>query len=448
MTDNGTIFALSSGAGRGGVAVIRLSGPQAGAALTVLSQRAAFAPRRAIRVVLRDPVSGEHLDDGLALWFPAPASYTGEDVVELHVHGGRAVLAGVLGALGRCDGLRPAEPGEFTRRAFVHGKMDLTAAEGIADLIDADTAAQRRQALRQMDGALGRRYEGWRARLLRALAHLEADIDFPDEALPDDLAAARRAELVEIAAEIDTHLADGRRGERLRDGIHIVIVGRPNAGKSSLLNRLAAREAAIVSAEAGTTRDVIEVHLDLDGYPVVLVDTAGLRAATGTVEGEGVRRARDRAARADFRLVVVDAADWPEIDAESRGLIDQDSFVLVNKIDLVSVNEESPVILPPHRGLLAVSAATGAGLDRLLARLSTAVAERFDHMEAAPVTRARHRWALESCRDHLDRALAAPVPELAAEDVRLAMRDLGRITGRVDVEDLLDVIFHDFCIGK
>ncbi|HYD31813.1 MAG TPA: tRNA uridine-5-carboxymethylaminomethyl(34) synthesis GTPase MnmE [Azospirillaceae bacterium] len=439
-----TIFALASAPGRAGVAVIRLSGATAGSALEALTGKAPPPPRHAALRGLRDPRTGEVLDQGLVLWFPAPHSFTGEDVAEFHVHGGRAVVASVIEVLAALPFLRLAEPGEFTRRAFENGKFDLTAAEAVADLVDAETAAQRRQALRQLDGELGRLYEGWRSRLTRALAHLEADIDFPDEDLPEGVASAVRPHLEGLISAISAHLDDRHRGERLRDGVYIAIVGAPNAGKSSLLNALARRDAAIVSARAGTTRDVVEVHLDLSGYPVILADTAGLRETLDEIESEGIRRALDRAAKADLKIAVFDGTQWPVLDAATLDLVDDSAVAVVNKADLAVL--DSPVI--GGRPALAVSAATGNGLPELTARLEGEVADRLAGSGAPALTRARHRAALEECRDSLGRALQAPLPELAAEDVRLASRALGRITGRVDVEDLLDVIFRDFCIGK
>jgi tRNA modification GTPase len=439
-----TIFAPATAPGRGGVAIVRVSGPLAGTALTALTGGTLPAPRVATFVRLADPGTGEFLDQGLVLWFPAPHSFTGEDVAEFHVHGGRAVIAGVIGALAGLPGLRIAEPGEFSRRGFENGKFDLTAAEAIADLVDADTAAQRRQALRQMEGELGRLYDGWRHRLTRALAHLEADIDFPDEDLPEGVAGMVRPELEALAREIAAHLNDNRRGERLRDGIHIAILGAPNAGKSSLLNLLARREAAIVSERAGTTRDVVEVHLDLGGFPVVLADTAGLREAADEIESEGIRRALDRAANADLKLAVFDATSLPEVDAQTLGVVDDQTLVVLNKVDRAArLVEEIGGSRAMH-----VSARTGEGLPELLLTLTSAVQERFEAPSVPALTRARHREALEDCAASLQRAMVAVLPELTAEDVRLASRALGRITGRVDVEDLLDVIFRDFCIGK
>ena len=386
-----------------------------------------------------DPDSGEAIDDGLALWFPGPNSVTGEDVAELHLHGSRAVLAATMAVLSR-RGLRLAEPGEFTRRAFLNGKLDLTQAEAVADLAAAETEAQRRQALRQLEGGLRARYRAWSERLLRLLAQLEAAIDFPDEDLPPEIEARVVQESAALLAEIEAHLTDDRRGERLRDGIAVAIVGPPNAGKSSLLNQLAQREAAITSPIAGTTRDVIEVAIDLAGYPVVLADTAGLRHSADVIEQEGLRRALSRAEAAELRLFVFDAAR-PEDAAGAAQWPGPDTLLVANKIDLV----ESSVYLPA--GTLAVSALTGDGLAGLIETLAARIADRYD-IAAPLLTRARHRESLETAVAALSRSLAAELPELRAEDFRLAWRSLGQITGRVDVEDLLDVIFADFCLGK
>lgn len=434
MTD--TIFALASGAGRAGVAVIRLSGPEAGPALAALVGGMPPARRAALRRV-RDPAGGEILDHGLALWFPGPASFTGEDVAELHLHGGRSITAGVMAALARLPGCRPAEAGEFTRRAFDNGRLDLTEVEGLADLIDADTAAQRRQALAQFEGVLGRAVERWREAILIRLAHLEAAIDFSDEPVPAGLEAETRRALAPLIAEMDRLLADGNRGERLREGFHVAIVGAPNVGKSSLLNALAGREAAIVSARAGTTRDVIEVQLDLAGYPVVLADTAGVRGEADEIEAEGIRRALARAESADLILLVtapgVEAPDHLSALARDRGLL------VWNKSDLGQ----------PAEAAVAVSALTGTGLDALVAAIGARAAASFGGVAEAPIlTRARHRHAVAEVRACLDRGAAAGSIDLMAEDLRLAARAIGRIAGRIDVEDLLDRIFAEFCIGK
>ena len=396
-------------------------------------------PRVARRTRLVDPETGERLDDGLVLWFPAPRSVTGEDVAEFHLHGSRAVLAAVMQVLGRL-GLRVAEPGEFTRRAFLNGKLDLVQAEAIADLAAAETEAQRRQALRQLNGELGDLYRGWSQRLTRTLAHLEAAIDFPDEDLPPEIEDRILGETEALITEVKRHLADGHRGERLRDGIMVAIIGPPNAGKSSLLNKISRREAAITSPVAGTTRDIVEVAIDLHGYPVVLADTAGLRDSEDVVEREGLRRALQRAEEAEIRLFVFDgqrpdeargAAAWPG----------PDTILVGNKIDLVRECCDLP------GAALPISALTGEGIDALLSALGERVAQTY-RIEAPILTRARHRQALEEASLSLRRASGAPLPELRAEDLRLALRSLGHITGAVDVEDLLDVIFRDFCIGK
>ena len=473
-----TIFALSSGRPPAAIAVVRVSGPRAGAALQALIGRVP-QPRQAILARVRN-AAGEEIDQALALWFPAPHSETGEDVAELQLHGGRAVIAATLAALSRIEGLRPAEPGEFTRRAFEHGKLDLTAVEGLADLIAAETEAQRRQALRQLKGLLGDRAESWRQRLIKALALVEARIDFSDEAdVPEDLLAPALAIARELAGEIEAALADAGRGERLREGLVVAIVGPPNAGKSTLLNRLARREAAIVSPFAGTTRDVIEVHLDLDGYPVTLLDTAGIRETSDPVEQEGVRRARERATEADLVLWVVDAsADVPPPGAFGQN---QTVWTVCNKIDqimltneyILQYNDRNELILQNNQSgpsmfnerltginelkfsknehIFAVSALMGTGFKPLLAALVKQAEAHLGGVEPALLTRARHRQLLEDTHAALGRALGegpAGREDILAEELRLAARALGRLTGRVDVEDILDVIFRDFCIGK
>jgi len=450
LTD--TIYALASGAGRAGVAVIRVSGPRAGAALCVLTRTDATPdPRTAVLKRLHDPISGELLDDALVLWFAGPASFTGEDVAELHVHGGLAVVDGVLAALSRVEGLRLAEAGEFTRRAFENAKLDLTQVEGLADLIEAETGAQRKQALRQSDGALGRLYDGWRDSLIRALAHFEAELDFSDEELPPDLHTAVMNGVRDLYDAMSAHLADGRQGERLRDGVRLAIIGPPNAGKSSLMNALAQRDAAIVSDIAGTTRDVVEVHLNLSGYPLLVADTAGLRETADELEQEGVRRARDWADMADIKLAVFDGRVLPNLDSTTRDLIADDTLVAINKSDASAV--DFPDTIDGHR-VWPLSVKTGMGLDDLLTRLGQMVADQCRTGGEGPApTRARHREALERTLAALHRFLERDNQdhlgaELEAEDLRLAARELGRITGRVDVEDLLDVIFRDFCIGK
>jgi tRNA modification GTPase len=555
-----TIFALSSGRPPAAIAVVRISGPRARHALEALTGRVP-EPRRAALARVRDPASGEILDEALALFFPGPNSETGEDTAELQLHGGRAVISGVLEALGRLEGLRPAEAGEFTRRAFENGQLDLTEVEGLADLIHADTAAQRRQAFRHLKGFLGERAETWRTRLIQALALIEAGIDFSDEAdVPGDLIRPALKIARELHDEISAALVGTARGERLRDGLVVAIAGPPNAGKSTLLNRIARREAAIVSPHAGTTRDVIEVHLDLEGYPVTLLDTAGIRDSDDPVEQEGVRRARARAAEADLVLWVVDAAEVadevsaelsdaaglprpddaaardatsptaraeapsrPEAPATCTGALynaglspalgglsvslgderpgseleqapraltpalrprdaapgggapvagardpvlgspemgspemgTPEMWLIKNKIDLAKSNQRSSTryheseFMFSHR--LSVSAVRGGGLNELLSRLGQYCENYFGSGEPALVARARHRSILIEVRDSLARALQQDISQredIVAEELRLAARGLGRLTGRVDVEDILDVVFRDFCIGK
>ncbi len=445
MPYDDTIFALASAPGRSGVAVLRVSGSGALASFRALSS-AQIEPRMTILCHLRDPVSRETIDKALVLYFAAPASYTGQDVVEYHLHGGRAVIDAMLSYLRRCDGHRMAEPGEFTRRAFENGKMDLTEAEAVADLIDAETQAQKAQALSQMGGALYQLYEGWADHLKRMLAHLEADIEFPDEDMPDGILPDLLPKLKVLKSEIDAHLNDNRRGERLRDGIKIAIIGAPNAGKSSLLNALARRDAAIVSDMAGTTRDVIDVHLDLGGYPVILSDTAGLRPeqlgeeAQDQIESEGIRRALLLADNADIKILMFDGSQEAP-DAGTLNLIDDQSLLLVNKSDEKHTKFQL-------QKALEISVRNGDGLGELAQMLIQRIEELIGLQETPALTRERHRIALNATSRSLERALLQNLPELVAEDLRLAIRDLGRITGRVDVEDLLDVVFNDFCIGK
>jgi tRNA modification GTPase len=448
-----TIFALSSGRPPAAIAVVRVSGPQSRLALQALTGRVP-EPRKVALVSVRDPLTGAAIDQALALWFPGPNSETGEDAAELQLHGGRAVISAVLAALGRLDGFRLAEPGEFTRRAFEHGRIDLTQVEALADLIYAETEAQRRQALDQLRGLLGGRAEAWRERLIEALALVETGIDFADESdVPGDIVGRAMGIARALSAEIREALAGADRGERLRDGLWVVIAGPPNAGKSTLLNRLARREAAIVSPYAGTTRDVVEVHMDLSGYPVNLIDTAGIRVASDDpIEREGMRRAREAASRADLVLWVVDARD----DAARSGRESQTvqaSWIVANKIDLLEEGArqrlEAKFPLSPETHW--VSALTGDGIDRLVASLIQ-LAEKTFSLEPALVTRERQRERLSEVVTALDgasaRAAEGAGEELVAEHLRHAVTSLGKLTGRVDVEDILDVIFRDFCIGK
>jgi tRNA modification GTPase len=452
--DHPTIFALSSGRPPAAIAVVRVCGPKAGPALEKLIGRVP-QPRQAALARVRDPANGEIIDEALALWFPGPHSETGEDMAELQLHGGHAVIAAVLDALGTIEGCRLAEAGEFTRRAFANGRLDLTEVEGLADLIAAETPAQRRQAFRQLTGLIGDQAEAWRRLIIEALALVEARIDFSDEAdVPEDLVGPALYAAQQLRSIIAATLADGGRGERLRDGLVVAIAGPPNAGKSTLLNRLARREAAIVSPHPGTTRDVIEVHLDLGGYPVTLLDTAGIRDSHDPVEQEGVRRAAARAATADLVLWVIDASVTGGAVGESgESISESESWLIRNKADLpvdkLWINCES--VSSSWGKEFTVSAATGAGMEALIGALSGYAQNYFSTTESSLVTRARHRQALEATVIALDRALAQGATgseELIAEELRAAATTLGRLTGRIDVEDILDVIFRDFCIGK
>jgi tRNA modification GTPase len=425
-----TIFALASAPGRAGLAVLRLSGPGAGQAVVALTGRPCPPPRKA--VLRHFSHAGQVLDEGLVLWFAAPASFTGEDVAELQIHGGKAVRDALSAALLEL-GLRPAEPGEFSRRAVENGRLDLTRAEAIADLVDAETEGQRRAALRQYEGALADLYEGWRSALIRALGRAEAAIDFSDDGVGETEFIAAWAAAAKIAGEIESHLNDHGRGEALREGLRLTIVGPPNAGKSSLINALARRDAAIVSDIPGTTRDVIELRLDLGGYLVQVADTAGLRETQDAIEAEGVRRARAQADAGDLTLLLLDGSDEEPTDIRA-------DLIVRNKSDLPDFRKGDGISL---------SLKSGAGLSELLATLTAMIAERLETKDQMPaLSRPRHRRELEIAAKMLQQAGAAKESELFAEDLRLAMRALGRITGRVDVEELLDFIFRDFCIGK
>ncbi|MFG1421923.1 tRNA uridine-5-carboxymethylaminomethyl(34) synthesis GTPase MnmE [Roseixanthobacter liquoris] len=442
MRSSDTIFALSSGRLPSGVALVRISGPAARAAASALAGAVPPA-RQATYALLRSPGTGEALDRGLILFFEGPRSATGEDLVELHLHGGRAVVAAVLSTLSRLEGFRPAGPGEFTRRAHANGKMDLAEVEGLGDLIAAESEAQRRQALAQASGVLSRRVAGWRERLIRALALVEATIDFADEDdVPEDLTGPALLETGLLREELAAALADSARGERVRDGLCIAIAGPPNAGKSTLLNRLAGREAAIVSHRPGTTRDVLEVHLELAGQAVTLVDTAGLRETEDEVEAEGIRRARARAASADLVL-------WLSEDGAPPPPELAHALAVRTKSDRAGRGADAP------RGAsageeLAISAATGQGMEELIARIEARASE-LGGGEPALITRERQRLTLRDALAHLDLALKRAGrggEDLLAEDLRLAARALDALVGRVDIEDVLDTLFRTFCIGK
>jgi tRNA modification GTPase len=424
-----TIFAIASGAGRAAIAVMRISGPASADAVSSLCRLP--NPRVASFRRLRN-AAGETLDQALVLWFPGPKTETGEDSAELHLHGSRAVIDAVSDAL-VAAGLRPAEPGEFTKRAFLNGKLDLVQAEAVHDLVFAETDAQRRQALRQLDGALGTLYRTWADRLRKVLAYQEALIDFPDEDLPPEVEAELVTTLCAVRSEIDTHLNDGHRGEKLREGLFFAITGAPNVGKSSLINALAQRDVAIVSPVPGTTRDVLEARVVLGGVPVTLVDTAGVRDTTDAIEAEGVRRALARVEDADLVISMV------EVSAASGPAMTERELLVANKCDL---GGDAPA------GALRISALTGEGIETLRARLAGAARALTNTSGPPPLTRARHRAALLEATSRLRAAEAAVLAELRGEDLRQAMRALSRITGQVGVEDILDTLFRSFCIGK
>jgi len=448
-----TIFALSSGAVPSGVAVVRVSGPATMATVEALCGDVPPIRKAAVRNLVH-PESGAWIDEALVLVFRGPSSFTGEDVAEFQCHGSRAVIAELLEVLSERKGCRPAEPGEFTRRAFENGRLDLTEVEGLSDLIAAETRVQKQQALRQMGGSLGKLYDVWRSELIHMRAMIEAEFDFADEEdVPGSVADAVWEEAAGLAVRIREHLAQSVNGERLRTGLQVVLMGAPNAGKSSLLNAIAGRDAAIVTEEAGTTRDIIEVHLDLGGYPVTLVDTAGIREAAGVVEREGIRRAEERGRQADLIL-------WT-VEPDGHSASETDETVLAEDLNgagvpLWAVNTKSDFGTLPKRDSsgtipeIATSVKIKGGTDALIKALTRFAEETISVGEAPLATRQRHRHLLNECLEALHRAVSGKAlpSELRAEELRSASDALGKITGRIDVEDLLDVIFRDFCIGK
>jgi tRNA modification GTPase len=443
-----TIFALATAPGRAAVAIVRISGRGAGGVLSSMGARCP-RPRAAALRTLRDG-GGEILDHALVIWFPGPSSYTGEDVVELQIHGGSAVVESVLRATAAA-GARLAGPGEFTRRAFANGRLDLDQAEAVGDLIDAQTDAQSRQALAQLNGALGRRYEAWRGRLVGILGVLEAAVDFPDEELPRELELRAREPLEGLVAELEAALGDGGRGRRVREGYRVAIVGAPNAGKSSLLNGLAGREAAIVTPVAGATRDIIEAPVLVAGYAVILADMAGLRVTGDPVEAEGVRRARAWAGEADLRLWVVDGAGEDDGWRLAAAVARAGDLCILNKADLPrSAAGKAAAAAAAAEGLETLTAAIAMeGVERIRRWLSERVIHALGGADFPATTRERHAAQLVAARDHLRRAsMVVASPELAAEDVRLAARSLALVTGAIGVEDVLDEVFATFCIGK
>lgn len=436
LTD--TIYALSSGAGKGGVAVVRVSGKKVREILKAVACLEAPKARYAYFRALKD-AQNETIDNALVLFFEAPHSFTGEDVAEFQVHGGSSVIEALFKRLSTFNQTRPAERGEFSRRAVVNDKMDLTQAEGIMDLIDAQTERQRKQALLQTQGALGKMYQQWRETLVKIMAYCEAFIDFPEEDIPPSEEAKIAATIQTLITKIKAHLDDNARGQKLREGFQIVLIGEPNVGKSSLMNAFTKKETAIVTPIAGTTRDVVEAHLDVAGFPVIIADTAGLRESTATIEAEGIRRAIKRAEDADLVLHVQDISTYPILQKLPESLAQKPCITIWNKAD------KNPVT--PEQGL-AVSALTGDGIAVVWEKVTAFLKEHYAESQSGVITRERYRVALKEACACLQAALSAEELELRAEDLRMAARHIGRITGQIETDELLDVIFRDFCIGK
>lgn len=445
--DQKTIFALATPTGKSGVAIIRISGDKALDCLKYLitDSSSNLEPRKAYLKTLTNPNTNQIIDKAVILIFPAPNSFTGENIVELHIHGSRAVINILIKLLSSFDNYRLANPGEFSKRSFLNGKMDLTAAEGLADLIESETLVQQQQAMKQMQGNLANLYDDWKKRLIHILALIEAYIDFPEE---DDLSPGIieqvNNEVISLKNHISNHLNDQHRGEILRRGIYVAIIGYPNVGKSSLLNYIAKRDVVIVSNLAGTTRDVIEVNLDLAGYPVTIADTAGIRESLDEIEKEGINRALKRAESADIKIIMISADDPNSFNSDILSMIDKNSIVILNKIDKNhNIND-----LPELYNAVKISVNEDIGLDQLLNRLSLLIEEKFSPSSDPFITRERHRNHLNNCYESLSYFSLDNQLELACEDLRLAARALGQIIGIIDVETILDEIFINFCIGK
>lgn len=446
--DQKTIYALSTVYGKSGVAVVRVSGQQALKAVELMTDLdiGRIKPRYAYFTDIKSAVDGCKLDKSLLLYFKGPHSFNGEDIVEFQIHGSRAVISGVLDSLAAIPGFRLAEPGEFSRRAFYNHKMDLTEAEGLADLIDAETSEQQKYAVRQMDGELKNLYSRWRSDLVKVLAHLEAFIDFPDEDIPVSVMGEMKNTVFKVENDVTRHLQDDKIGERLREGFRVVIVGPPNAGKSSLLNAVAKREAAIVSDIAGTTRDAVDVHLDLKGYPVMFTDTAGLREVEDAIEKKGIEIAYHKINEADLVICLFDASqDTVHIFDNLKKTISGKMLLVANKTDRLSAERISSL---RQEGCLTIAAKPRQGLEQLLQAITERIENRFTSNSNLLITRARYREALKETVEALETFTLRKEIELAAEDVRLAARALGKITGRIEVDDILDKIFGSFCIGK
>lgn len=451
-----TIFALASGFVKAGVSVIRISGNRSEEVLRLLTGKVHSVSHKAFIGRIKGIDDNQDIDEALCIFFRSPGSYTGEDVLELQVHGSRAVVKRILSELSKIDGLRPADRGEFTKRAVLNGKMDITSAEGVNDLINAETFEQVRQALKQLDGGLGNLYDSWRKELINILAHIEAYIDFPEDEIPEDIDKDISLRIKHLRTKIEEHISDDS-GQKLRNGYNIAIIGPVNAGKSSLLNRLVKKEAAIVSSFAGTTRDVVEVFMDIDGFPVIFADTAGLRETTDVVEQEGIRRALIKASEADLKIAVFDGSKYPLMDEETLKQVDDKTIIIINKKDLVSSElgttfKDNGFSEFSIKGIkvpsFLISTRDDADITKLIDFIGERVKRTLEVKEYPVMTNLRHRNSLEECVKSLIRAETEEQTDIKAEDLRLASRHIGVITGSVDVEEVLDVVFKDFCIGK
>jgi tRNA modification GTPase len=442
-----TIYALSSGPGISGIAVIRISGHETSKVIKLITGKELPTPRMATLTKINKINTSELIDEGIILWFPGPQSYTGEDMAEIHVHGSKAVIDALHSAISQNNNCRLAEPGEFTKLAFQNGKINLLKAESVADLISSETEIQRQQAIKIMNGKSADQFNFLREKLLKILSHVEAKIDFPDEDLPDDILKEIKKNSNEVLINIEKILDDQKVGERIREGFKIAILGPTNAGKSSLLNHLSNRDVAIVSEIAGTTRDVIETHLNIDGYPVIVSDTAGIRESKNEIEKKGIKLSLNRAEEADLKLVVVDAKNLDFTDV-LKGLLDQNAILVINKSDLLKGNIDPEIKKLNH---VLISIKENLNIDELILKIKNNLKNKFITSDDILITRERHRQHLEQCLEHLknfNKKNEVEDFDKAAEDLRLATRHLGMIVGKVDVEEILGSIFNDFCIGK
>ena len=442
-----TIYALSSGPGMSGIAVIRISGQETSKTIELLTGKSVPKPRVATLRKINKINTSELIDEGIILWFPGPQSYTGEDMAEIQIHGSKAVVEALHSSISNIENCRLAEPGEFTKLAFQNGKINLLKAESIADLISSETEIQRQQAIKIMNGKSADQFNFLREKLLKILSHIEAKIDFPDEDLPNDILKEIKKSSDDISKNIKKILNDQKVGERIREGFKIAILGPTNAGKSSLLNHLSNRDVAIVSEIAGTTRDVIETHLNIDGYPVIVSDTAGIRDSKNEIEKKGIKLSLNRAEEADLKLVVVDAKNLDFTDI-LKGLLDQNAILVINKSDLLMGNIDPEIKKLNH---VLISIKENLNIDELISKIKNYLKNKFITSDEILITRERHRQHLEQCLEHLEnfnKKNEAEDLDKAAEDLRLATRHLGMIVGKVDVEEILGSIFNDFCIGK